>query len=277
MATSAQATAMSAQSSASTFTLGGTVSGAAGPLVLQLNGGVDTFDIPVGGGAFAFSRRLLPGDSYVVTYSPPSLNSFASLAITSQTCIFTNGSGTIATSDVTSVRLDCFTPDDSGVAAIDASSSSGTTQLLALDSGGNAMAIWRQGPGNGRIWAARSSAVGGWASTGPIDSASTNGSYNPALATDGSGNAVSAWVQVDGTLAVVWGSRYIAGQGWVVPTMLSKSFVLPNIGTYGLSGLTPIIYPSVSLSLDGIGMAVWEEYDTTATNLHVMALSLIHI
>ena len=85
---------------ATTYTIGGTVSGLSGTgLVLQNNGGND---LAVGAdGAFTFGASIASGEAYDVTIllQPSS---------PAQTCVVTNGSGT-ANADVTSVHVSCTT------------------------------------------------------------------------------------------------------------------------------------------------------------------------
>src|SRR6267154_2416641 len=84
----------------STYTVGGTVSGVTGTgLVLQNNGGNDR--AIAADGAFTFSTALAGGASYSVTVlAPPS----------GEGCSVTNGSGTIASANVTNVVFTCAAP-----------------------------------------------------------------------------------------------------------------------------------------------------------------------
>ena len=83
-----------------TYSVGGTVSGLVGNSVtLSLNG---TESLPVASnGSFTFSTMLAGGAAYAVTVqtqptSPP------------EVCTVTNGSGTIAGANVTSVQVTCL-------------------------------------------------------------------------------------------------------------------------------------------------------------------------
>jgi hypothetical protein len=82
------------------FTVGGIVSGLAGPVVLQNNGGDDI--TVTANGSFAFPTTVASGATYAVTVA-------AQPTTPSQTCIVTSGSGTVTNADVTSVRVDCTT------------------------------------------------------------------------------------------------------------------------------------------------------------------------
>ncbi|MCP4105642.1 MAG: hypothetical protein GY749_08915, partial [Desulfobacteraceae bacterium] len=79
-----------------TYTIGGTVSGLTGTLVLQNNGGDDltlTAD-----GAFTFATALGDGSAYNVTVLTQPAG---------QTCTITTGSGTLAGADVMGVAANC--------------------------------------------------------------------------------------------------------------------------------------------------------------------------
>jgi hypothetical protein len=84
--------------STNTFTLGGTVSGLSGSVVLQQNG-TDHLSINANG-AFTFATPVAEGDIYNVTVlTQPA----------SQTCTVTNGSGIMGASNVTNVGVTCST------------------------------------------------------------------------------------------------------------------------------------------------------------------------
>jgi hypothetical protein len=82
-----------------TYTVGGTVTGLSGSgLVLQNNGGTSlTVSLP---GAFTFADAVGSGAAYSVTVATQPSSP-------TQTCVVTNGSGTVSTTDVTNVAVDC--------------------------------------------------------------------------------------------------------------------------------------------------------------------------
>jgi len=83
-------------SSAASYSIGGTVSGLNGSLVLQNNAG-DDLNVS-SSGSFTFSEELLAGESYDVTVlTQPS----------GQICSLSNASATVATTDVTNVTISC--------------------------------------------------------------------------------------------------------------------------------------------------------------------------
>src|SRR5947209_16836982 len=79
-----------------TFTVGGTISGLSGTVVLQNNGG-DNLTISVNG-SFAFAAALINPSPYAVTVLAQPAG---------QTCTVANGSGTLAGANITNVTLTC--------------------------------------------------------------------------------------------------------------------------------------------------------------------------
>src|SRR5207237_2651990 len=85
-----------------TYTIGGTITSLTGSgLVLQLNGGSN---LPVNSNAtaFTFVTQLASGAAYAVGAFTPPTNP-------SQTCTVTNGSGTVASANVTNISISCAT------------------------------------------------------------------------------------------------------------------------------------------------------------------------
>jgi len=79
-----------------TFTVGGTVSGLSGTVVLQDNG-ADNLTVTANG-PFTFGTALAQGAAYAVTVKTNP---------TGQTCTVTNGSGTMGSANVTNVAVSC--------------------------------------------------------------------------------------------------------------------------------------------------------------------------
>ena len=79
-----------------TYTIGGTIAGLSGTVVLQNNGGDDLTRSADGG--FAFAIRANNGSNYSVTVRTQPVG---------KTCNVSNGSGTISNANVTSVRVNC--------------------------------------------------------------------------------------------------------------------------------------------------------------------------
>ena len=82
----------------STYSIGGTVSGLSGTVVLQDNGG-DDLSLS-SNGAFTFATRLATGVAYNVTVKTNP---------TGQTCTVSGGKGTVASANITKVAVTCTT------------------------------------------------------------------------------------------------------------------------------------------------------------------------
>jgi hypothetical protein len=104
-------------------TVGGAVSGAAGPLSLRING-AESLNLS-GNGAFTFTSLIAQGGAYsVVVQSPPS----------GQSCTLANASGTISGGNVSNVSVTCAT---AGAASHTVGGSiSGATGALTLRNNG---------------------------------------------------------------------------------------------------------------------------------------------
>ena len=86
---------------ASTFTIGGVVSGLTGSGLVLVDNGGDNLTV-TGNGTFAFPTALTSGASYSVgVLSPPQSPA--------QTCVVQNGNGTVVASDIDSVSVTCTT------------------------------------------------------------------------------------------------------------------------------------------------------------------------
>ena len=83
-----------------TYTVGGTISGLAGALVLQDNGG-DNLSLTANG-TFAFATPVTSDTPYAVTV-------LTQPGSPSQTCVVTNGSGEVTNANVTTVTIACTT------------------------------------------------------------------------------------------------------------------------------------------------------------------------
>lgn len=92
----AAVTGVSVKCATSTFAVGGTLSGATGSVVIQLNENVG--DLFTANGPFTFSTRLEDGSAYTVKVAAVSGD---------QECTVANGSGTVQGADVTSVQVTC--------------------------------------------------------------------------------------------------------------------------------------------------------------------------
>jgi hypothetical protein len=113
---------------ATTYTVGGTVTGLTGTgLVLRNNGGND---LPVAAsGSFAFTTALTNGAAYAVTVAAQP---------TGQTCVVTNGTGTIAGANVTNVAVACVSGSYTVGGTVSGLSGSG---LVLKNNGGDDLSV----------------------------------------------------------------------------------------------------------------------------------------
>ncbi len=109
-----------------TFSLGGTVSGLTGTLILRVDGGNDL--TVTTNGPFTFSAQLVDRSAYSVTvFTHP----------VGQTCTVTNGAGTVSGANVTNVAVTCATNSF----AIGGTVSGLSGSLVLQNNGGNDLTI----------------------------------------------------------------------------------------------------------------------------------------
>ncbi len=119
-------------SSSPTYSVGGSVSGLSGTVVLRDNGGDDLS--VAANGPFTFGTRLADGAAYSVTVKS---------APAGQSCVVSNGSGTVSSADVTGVAVACSTSPTYSVGG-SVSGLSGTVVLR--DNGGDDLSVAANGP-----------------------------------------------------------------------------------------------------------------------------------
>jgi hypothetical protein len=131
---------------------------------------------------------------------------------------------------------------------------------LAVARNGYAVVVWAQGNGpHYRIYKSERR-NGIWAHPALADAISPAGSsaFAPAVACDGAGNAVIAWLQSDGSTPQVFVAEYRGG-AWRAPASLTD-----NISPDGM----PARRVQVALASNGDGVIVWrQDVSATATRL----------
>ena len=121
-----------AATGSATYTVGGSVSGLSGTVVLQDNGG-DNLSLSASG-PFTFATALAGGTAYNVTVKTNP---------TGQTCTVSNGTGTIAAANITNVAVSCTSVPTYTVGG-SVSGLSGTVVLQ--DNGGDNLSLSASGP-----------------------------------------------------------------------------------------------------------------------------------
>ncbi|RLB36392.1 MAG: hypothetical protein DRH30_15000 [Deltaproteobacteria bacterium] len=119
---------------------------------------------------------------------------------------------------------------------------------VVMDAQGNAVAVWCRHAANyqGSVWASRFILGEGWGPATRIDAA--NGGtevWNPSLAVNAAGQAISAWSKYNGSSWGVWAARFDPSAGWDEPVLLDES-------GWG---------PGVALDNHGRATAVWTRND----------------
>ncbi len=235
----------------STQTIGGTVSGLSGTVVLR-NNGAD--DLSVGAdGPFTFAAPVATGAPFHITVATQPAG---------QTCAVHNGSGT-ASANVTNVAVSCAASPAGGtwlgMNRIDASPGAAYQPVVAIDGNGNGLAVWIQDSGpQAEVWANRYAAgSGGWGTPQRIDSGSSNAEH-PVIAMDAAGNATALWTQHDGTAPSIRAASHTAGGGWSADVAVE-------------SGSGPAHSAHLGIDASGNVLAVWTQDDLGANQSRIMA------
>ena len=127
---------------------------------------------------------------------------------------------------------------------------------VAMDSSGNALAVWQQYDGiRDNIWANRYTAGIGWGTAALIETDNTGDANDPQVAMDHLGNALAAWEQFDGIRNNIWANRYTAGVGWGTAALIETD----NTGTAN--------YPQIDFDNSGNALAVWQHHDGLRYNI----------
>lgn len=130
-----------------------------------------------------------------------------------------------------------------------------TSPQIAIDSSGNAMAVWKQWDGVRISIMASRYAGGSWGSALPIETDNAGDAAGPKIAIDMNGNATVVWYQSDGTGANIWSNRYRTNSGWGTAQVIE----LDNAGS--------ALNPEVAVDANGNVIAVWQQSDGTRDNI----------
>jgi len=139
---------------------------------------------------------------------------------------------------------------------IEADTGNAATPEVAVDSSGNAIAVWGQLAGTPyNIYANRYVVGTGWETAELIETDTGNAEY-PQVAVDLSGNAVAVWWQSDGTRDNIWANRYVVGTGWGTAELIETD----DTG--------PAREPQVAVDPSGNAVTVWMQDDGTFFNIY---------
>ncbi|MBI3604397.1 MAG: hypothetical protein HY202_00010 [Nitrospirae bacterium] len=236
------------------YTVGGTVTGLTGSVVLQDNGG-DNLTIAING-AFTFATPVASGSVYSVTVLTQPAG---------QTCTVTSGSGNVS-GNVTNVAVACVSTAKAwGTAArIESGVRDAYAPQIAMDGSGNAFAVWRQyytDPATTFsgyvVWANRYVAGTGWGTAAIINNGYLDSGFPPLyaqIAMDVTGNAIAVWEQYDPgaagntNITSIWANRYTAGTGWGTATVIENRVSIA-------------FAPQVAINANGDAMVAWRQGD----------------
>lgn len=129
---------------------------------------------------------------------------------------------------------------------------------IAVDSKGNAIAVWQQYDGSRyNIWANRFDTLSrNWQGAILIETDNTGSAHNPQIAVDKNGNAIVVWYQYDG-------SRYniLANYFDVLSGNWQGSVLIENDNAGSASS------PQIAVNSSGNAVAVWYQSDGTRYNI----------
>jgi hypothetical protein len=253
--------------SATTFTIGGTVSGLTGTGLVLLDNGGDALTVAPGTGplTFTFKTALNSGDAYAVTVgTQPSSPS--------QTCTVSNGTGT-ATANVTSVAVTCTTATVTVGGTVTGLTGTG---LMLLDNGGDALTV--TGTGTVQFTFKTALNLGGLYNvtvqtqpTNPTQTCSiTNGSGAATANVTNIGISCSSKYSIGGTVNGLSGSGLVLQNNGLdnLPISASGQFTFPTLvpGTYSVTVLTQPSNPTQTCVVsNGTGMATANVSNVTVT------------
>jgi hypothetical protein len=127
-----------------------------------------------------------------------------------------------------------------------------TDPHVAVDSDGNAIAVWHQSDGEREnIWANRWTPGDGWGAAERIETDDRGHAGNPRIAIDPDGDAIAVWHQSDGVpgfeRADIWANHYTPNDGWGNARRIEN-----NEG-----GETRL--PQVAMDPEGNAVVVWHQ------------------
>lgn len=121
---------------------------------------------------------------------------------------------------------------------------------IAMDSNGNAIAVWHQrNSGYDEIRANRYTFNGTWSDAVTIDNGDPSSANNPLIAFDGNGNGFVVWHESGGGgTSNIWSNRYIPGSGWDSAEKIENDETNP---AYGLD---------MDVDDQGNAIAIWSQW-----------------
>jgi hypothetical protein len=214
-----------------TYAIGGTITGLTGSgLALRLNGGSN---LPVNPNAtsFAFVTKLASTATYAVTV-------FIQPTTPSQTCTVTNGSGTVASADITNISISCTTNSFTIGGTVSGLLGSG---LVLQNNGGNNLAVSANGTFTFSTPILSGAAYAVTVLTQPSAPAQTC-ALSSASGTVGAANVTNVGVNCNATFTIASLSDPLATQQWHLKNTGQNAFA----DTTGIAGFDINVEPVFS-------------------------------
>lgn len=129
--------------------------------------------------------------------------------------------------------------------------------VIAVAEDGFCVTVWEEYYANGynnggihfRIWANTFTPDAGWSTPQLIDTAETQGGFNPQVAISPDGRVIAAWYQYVGGTGRILANQYTRSDGWGTAVMLDA--VSKSPGSFN---------PHIAFDNKGNGYAVWEQW-----------------
>ncbi len=128
---------------------------------------------------------------------------------------------------------------------------------LSMNNQGIAHSVWLQSDGSyNQVWTNRYTPASSWDESEIISLQSENNSYSPRIATDGNGNALALWQQIDEKREnnsqvkikeSIWANHYTETSGWSEPQLIETN---DDSNAYS---------PEVTFNAQGNAIAVWSQ------------------
>ena len=134
---------------------------------------------------------------------------------------------------------------------VDGTTTAGFEPHVAMDSSGNAMAVWQMLDGTTvMVYASRRTAASSvWSTPVAIETNQSGNSSNAQIAIDSAGNAIAAWQKFDGITSNIWVNRYSAGS-WGTAQVIELS-----------DG--EAFYPTIAFDNKKNAVVAWQQFDIT--------------
>ena len=221
--------------STNTYTVGGTISGLTGTVTLQ-NNGANSTSISISGG-FTFSIPVADGGNYNVTVQTQPLE---------QTCNVTNGSGTITSSNVTNVSVNCVTNNTTiSVSSRGTIPVNGASGSLTVTNTGTTYTAFN----------VSASLPGGWIGV-------TQDASNCATIAPNGGTCTLTFTST--TPYVAQGAITVTGDNITSPPSTALAFSIDGYLVWSVSGISP---SATALVIDSSNTAIGQAWSTTNFNI----------